>query len=59
MQSQLRDKAKHTAALIQEITEELHVIEEESSREKQDSDATQESGLEQEDSDNLLTDSEQ
>ena len=59
LQSQLRDKAKHTAALIQEITEELQAIEEESSREEQDSDATQESDLEQEDSDNLLTDSEQ
>ena len=30
LQSQLRDKAKHTAALIQEITEELQAIEEES-----------------------------
>ena len=59
LQSQLRDKAKHTAALIQEITEELQVIEEESSKEEQDSEATQESDLEQEDSDNLLTDSEQ
>ena len=59
LQSQLRDKAKHTAALIQEITEELQAIEEESSKEEQDSDATQESDLEQEDSDNLLTDSEQ
>ena len=49
--SQLRDKAKHTAALIQEITEELQAIEEESSKEDQDSDATQESDLEQEDSD--------
>ena len=59
LQSQLRDKAKHTAALIQEIMEELQAIEEESSKEEQDSDATQESDLEQEDSDNLLTDSEQ
>ena len=33
LQSQLRDKAKHIAALIQEITEELQAIEEESSRE--------------------------
>ena len=57
--SNLRDKAKHTAALIQEITEELQVIEEESSKEEEDSDATQESDLEQEDSDNLLTDGEQ
>ena len=59
LQSQLRDKAKHMAALIQEITEELQAIEEESSREEQDSDATQESDLEHKDSDNLLTDSEQ
>ena len=59
LQSQLRDKAKHTAALIQEITEELQVIEEESSKEEHNSDATQESDLEQEDSNNLLTDSEQ
>ena len=57
--SHLRDKAKHTAVLIQEIMEELQVIEEESSKEEQDSDATQESDLEQEDSDNLQTDSEQ
>ena len=57
--SQLSDKAKHTAALIQEITEELQVIEEESSKEDQNSDATQESDLEQEDSDIILTKSEQ
>ena len=59
LQSQLRDKAKHTAALIQEITEGIQAIEEESSKEEQDSEATQESDLEQEDSVNLLTDSEQ
>ena len=59
LQSQLRNKAKHTAALIQEITEELQAIEEESSKEDQDSDATQESDLEQEDSDNTPTKSEQ
>ena len=59
LRSHLRDKAKHMAALIQEIMEELQVIEEESSKEEQDSEATQESDLEQEDSDNLLTDSEQ
>ena len=59
LQSQLRDKAKHTAALIQEITEELQAIEEESLKEDQDSDATRESDLEQEDSDNTLTESEQ
>ena len=58
LQSQLRDKAKHTAALIQEITEELQAIEEESSNE-QDSEATQESNLEDEDSDDPLTSDEQ
>ena len=59
LQSQLRDKAKYTAALIKETTEKLQTIEEESSKEEQDSEVTQESDLEQEDSDNLLTDSEQ
>ena len=57
--SQLKDKAKHTAALIQEITEEIQAIEEEFSKEDQDSDATQDSDLEQEDSDKTLTKSEQ
>ena len=56
---QLRDKAKHTAALIQEITEELQAIEEESTKEEQDSDATQLSDLEQEDSDIPLMEDEQ
>ena len=59
LQSQVRDKAKHTAALIQEIIEELQAIEEESLKEDQDSDGTQESDLEQEDSDNTLTECEQ
>ena len=57
--SQLKDKAKHTAVLIQEITEELQAIEEESSNEDQDSDATQMSDLEQEDSDITPTEDEQ
>ena len=59
MRSQLKDKAKHTAELIQEITEELQAIEEESAKEEQDSNATQMSGLEQEDSDIPLTEDEQ
>ena len=59
LHSQLKDKAKHTAALIQEITEELQAIEEESAKEEQDSDATQMSDLEQEDSDIPLTEDEQ
>ena len=50
LHSQLKDKAKHTAALIQEITEELQAIEEESTKEEQDSDVTHLSDLEQEDS---------
>ena len=45
--------------LIQEITEEFQVIEEESSKEDQDSVVTQDSDLEQEDSDNTLTKSKQ
>ena len=57
--SQLKDKAKHTVALIQEITEELQAIKEESVNEEQDSDATQMSDLEQEDSDIPLTEDEQ
>ena len=59
LHSHLRDKAKHTAALIQEIIEELQAIEEESSKEDQDSDATQESDLEQEDSAITPTEDEQ
>ena len=45
--------------LIQEIMEELQVIEEELVNDEHDSKATQESDLEQEDSDNCLTDDEQ
>ena len=46
LRSNLQDKAKHTAALIQEIMEELQAIEEESLKDKHDSKATQESDLE-------------
>ena len=59
LRSKLQDKAKHTAALIQEIMEDLQVIEEESLNDEHDSEATQESDLEQKDSDNYLTDDEQ
>ena len=59
LRSKLQDKAKHTAALIQKITEELQAIEEESLNDEHGSEATQESDLEQEDSDNYLTDDEQ
>ena len=57
--SNLWDKAKHTAALKQEISEELQAIEEESIKDEQDSEATQDSDLEQEDSDDYLMDGEQ
>ena len=59
LHSQLKDKAKPTAALIQEITEELQAIEEESLKEDQDSDTTQVSDLAQEDSDIIPTEDEQ
>ena len=59
LRSKLHDKAKITAAMIQEITEELQAIEQESLKDEQDSEATQESDLEWEDSKNYLTDDEQ
>ena len=46
LRNKLQDKAKLTAAMIQEITEELQAIEEESLEDKHDSKATQESDLE-------------
>ena len=46
LRSKLQDKAKHTAALIQEITEELQVIEEESLKDGHESKVTQESDSE-------------
>ena len=59
LSSKLQEKAKLTAAMIQEITEELQAIEEQSLKDEHDSEATQESHLEQEDSENYLTDDEQ
>ena len=56
LRSKLHDKAKVTAAMIQELTEELQAIDQESLNDEQESEATQESDLEQEDSDNYLTD---
>ena len=46
LRSKLQDKAKHTAALIQEIMKELQAIEEESLKDEHDSKATEESDLE-------------
>ena len=56
LRSKLHDRAKVTAAMIQELTEELQAIDQESLNDEQDSEATQESDLEQEDSENCLTD---
>ena len=57
--SNLRSKiheVKMTTVMIQELTEELQAIDQESLNDKQDSDAMQESDLEQEESENCLTD---
>ena len=45
--------------MIQELIKELQAIDQESLNDEQDSEATQESHLEQEDSKNCLTDEEQ
>ena len=58
LRSKLCDKAKVTAAMIQELTEELQAIDQESVNDEQCSEATQESDLEQEDSKNYLTNNE-
>ena len=54
--SKVHDKVKVSTVMIQELTEELQAIDQESLNEEQDSEATQESDLEQEDSENCLTD---
>ena len=58
LRSKLYDKAKVTAAMIQELTEELQAIDQESLNDEQGSKVTQESDLEQEDSKNYLTNNE-
>ena len=40
LRSKLHDKTKVTAAMIQELTEELHAIEQESLNDEHDSEAT-------------------
>ena len=59
LRSKLHDKVKVTTAMIQELTEELQAIDQESLDDDQNSKATQESDLEQEDNDSYLTDEEQ
>ena len=58
LRNKLQDKAKVTVAMIQELTEDLQSIDEESVMEEPESIITQESDLEQEDSDDYLTDPE-
>ena len=59
LRSKIQDNAKATVTLIQELTEELQAIKQESFNDGPDSEATQESDLEQEDSENYLTDKEE
>ena len=59
LRSELHDKAKVTTVMIQELMEELQAIDQESLNDEQDSEATQESDLEQEDSEHCLTDDEE
>ena len=58
LRSKLHDKAKVTVAMIQELTEKLQAIDQESVNDEQCSEATQESNLEQEDSKTYMTDNE-
>ena len=59
LRSKLCDKAKVTTAMIQELTEDLQAIDQESLKDEQDSEVMQESDLEQEDCKNYLIDDEE
>ena len=59
LRNKLRDKAKVTATMIQELTEELQSINQELWNDEWDSEVTQESDLEQEDSEDYLTETEE
>ena len=58
LRNKLRDKAKVTVVMIQELTEDLQSMEQESLNEEQESEVTQYSDLEQEDSKGYLTETE-
>ena len=58
LRNKLQDKAKVTVAIIQELTEDLQSMDQESLAEEQESVVTQESDLEQEDSEEYLTETE-
>ena len=55
LRNKLRDKAKVTVAMIQELTEDLLAMDQESVLEEPESVITEESKLEQEDSEDYLT----
>ena len=55
LRNKLRDKAKVTVAMIQELTEDLQSIDQDSVMEESESVITQESDLEQEDSEDYMT----
>ena len=59
LRNKIWDKAKVTAALIQELTEELQSMDQESLNDEHESEVTQESNLEQEDSEDYLTEMEE
>ena len=59
LRNKLRDKAKVTIAMIQELTEELQSMDQESLNEEQESEVTQENDLGQEDSEDYLTETEE
>ena len=58
LRNKLRDKAKVRVAMIQELTEDLQSIDQDSVMEESESVITQESDLEQEDSEDYMTDPE-
>ena len=58
LRNKLCDKAKVTVAMIQELTEDLQSIDQDSVMEESESVITQESDLEQEDSEDYMTDPE-
>ena len=59
LRNKLWDKAKVTVAMIQELTEDLQSMDQESIMEEPESIITQESDLEQEDSEDYLTETEE
>ena len=59
LRNKLKDKAKVTISMIQELTEDLQSIDQDSVMEEPESVITQESDLEQEDSEDYLMDPEE